>query len=163
MADEFPQVTDKPKKRPQIGRKRELDKQERLTSHKAGENCGCKRLKCFESTTEEERSTLLAKFNQLASKNEQDSFLSTLICVTNVKRRRPRVDEADAALHNYSYKYLVKVNRAGMACEINICVKALLSIFGIGISRVERIRQSIADTGWFGFFIAIVVLTLDAL
>ena len=111
MADsESPQVTNNPKKRPKLGRKREIEKQKRLKSHASGDSCDCKRLKCFQNTTKHERSTLLALFNQLSSKNEQDSFLATLIRVTSVKRRRPRSSEEKAALHNYSYQYLVKVN-----------------------------------------------------
>ena len=150
MADsESPEVTNNPKKRPKLGRKREIEKQKRLKSHEVGDSCDCKRLKCFENTSEHERSSLLARFNGLNSKNEQDSFLGSLIRVTSVKRRRPRSSEEKAALHNYSYQYLLKLNREGIACEIQICVKALVSIFGVGISRVERIRNNIATTGLF--------------
>ena len=55
-ADRFPEVTEPPKKRQKLGRKKERRRDERLSKHQMGPPCNCKRLHCFEVTSEEERS-----------------------------------------------------------------------------------------------------------
>lgn len=57
--DEHPALTEKPKKRPSTGRKRDKTKQARLSDHKTGESCHCTRLKCFDNVKESERKRLL--------------------------------------------------------------------------------------------------------
>lgn len=156
MADEdFAEVTDKPRKRRIVGRKTDFEKKRRVSDHTAGEDCRCSRLKCFETVHEEERNDLLSKFNKLDSKDEQDSFLSSLIRVSNVSRRRLRKPEEEANLHEHSFMYFVRVPRDNnnnedkdSVVEIQVCRSALCSIFGIGKHRISRISNSIASTGF---------------
>ncbi|GFR62103.1 hypothetical protein ElyMa_005446800 [Elysia marginata] len=62
-----------------------------------GPPCQCKRLKCFEVTSEEEKMSLLDRFNSMPSKNEQDAMIASLISVEKEftgccdLRCRPRV------------------------------------------------------------------------
>ena len=147
--DERPVVTEKPKKRPSTGRKRTKSKQARLSDHQTGQSCGCSRLKCFDNVTESERKRLLEKFNTLPSKNEQDSFLASMISVTKPKRRRPRKDKQSAKFHDHSYTYTVLLFDGNDESHYQqICVKAVCAIFDIGISRLERIRKALATTGF---------------
>lgn len=145
--DRHPDVTENPKKRQKLGRKWEQERDKRLSSHVCGPPCKCKRLQCFEKTSAEERGSLLTHFNSLKTKDHQDSFLSTMVRVQPVKRRRPRKDEAEASLHDFSYAYSIKVVRGEEAVEIPVCLPALTSIFGITKSRLERIRSSLARKG----------------
>lgn len=155
MADtEQPEPTNKPKKRPKVGRKCDQNKKQRLQGHQTGEDCKCVRLKCWSNTTEAERNYVIEKFNQIETKNEQDAFLSSLIKVKIVRRRRPRQqlngksDEENAKLHDHSYEYFVKVCSDGaLARNVQVCSIAFCAIFGIGMKRVERIRKSLAETG----------------
>ena len=99
---ENPTVTDKPRKRPILGRKQEIAKKLRLKSHETGKNCNCKLHKCFKKTSEEERSDIVAHFNSLPSKDEQDSFLASRIQIVDVKRRRSRKgNKVDAQVLKY--------------------------------------------------------------
>ncbi|GFN95968.1 hypothetical protein PoB_002247400 [Plakobranchus ocellatus] len=130
-ADRRPEVTETPKKRPKLGRKWEIERIQRLSSHVAGLPCNCVRFRCFEVTTEDERRALLAHLNGLGSKNEQDSMLSGLIQIKPIQRRRPRQEENEAQLHDYTYTYLVNIVREARAVPIPVCLNAFLSIFGI--------------------------------
>lgn len=56
---EYPQRTDKPKKRKVKGSKKENARKKRLTDHVTGDDCRCTRLKCFENTTVQEREILI--------------------------------------------------------------------------------------------------------
>ena len=140
MAD-YPQVTDKPKKRKQHGSKRELKKQQDLKSHVVGTNCNCKNFKCFERTSDVERQSLCDAFNKLESKNAQDSYLATLIKIDLVSRKRPRQDiEDDQRKPNtFTYKYFVKVPRNERAEDIQVCREGFIAFFGISKGRVENI------------------------
>lgn len=86
----------------------------------------------------------------MPSKNEQDSLLASFISVTKPKRRRPRKDKQSAKYHDCSYTYtvlLLDIDNSESNYQ-QICVKAVCSIFGIGISRLERIRKTLATTGF---------------
>ena len=145
--DRQPKLTDNPKKRPKLGRKSEKAKVQRLSSHVIGLPCNCKRLRCFEVTTDVERNALIAHFNSLKSKDQQDSMIASLISIETIKQRRPRQSEEAAKLHNHAYGYCIKVERDGAAVTVPVCFPALLSVFGITKSRVERIRTSLSKTG----------------
>ena len=149
MANEgrHPDITENPKKHRKLGRKWERERDEWLSSHVMGQPCNCKRLKCFEVTTAEERECLLSHFNSLQSKDLQDSFLASMIKILTIKRRRPRQTENAALLHDHSYSYYIRVAREDGAVSIPVCINALLSIFGIGKARVERNQGSLAKTG----------------
>ena len=78
-AMDAPTVTNKTNKREIYDKARDDLKKRRLSSHEIGDNCYCQRFKCLEVTTEAERQELIARFNDLGSKDEQDAFLSTLV------------------------------------------------------------------------------------
>ena len=134
-------------KRLTLGSQRELAKIQRLSSHVVGTPCNCKRLRCFEVTTDAERQTMCAEFNSLPNKNQQDSMIASLITITTVKRRRPRKAEKKCAFRNHSYTYSFEVERDGVGVSVPVCLPAVLSMLGISKARVERIRESLAKTG----------------
>ena len=145
---ENPTVTDKPRKRPILGRKQEIAKKLRLKSHETGKNCNCKLHKCFEKTSFDERSAIVAHFNSLPSKDEQDSFLASRIQIVNVKRRRSRKgNKVDAQYHDYTPRYFVYIERDGTTQTVYVCAKAFVAFFGVTKARVERIRVALAHTG----------------
>ena len=155
MADEgrYPTVSETPKKRKILGRKRDQDRDKRLCSLKQGPPCHCKRLKCFEVTTQEERLNLIDRFNALKSKNEQDAMLASLITISKVKQRRPRTNKENGnQFHDHSYAYELNIVRDGKSTAIPVCFNAFISIFGTTKAVVERIRKSVAETGETFYF-----------
>ena len=150
MADlERPSVTEKPKKRKILGSQRDLQKMQRLSNHSTGVDCGCTRYKCFESVNEAERANLISVFNDYATKNEQDAYLSCLMRTSTVKRRRPRQvgGEENVKPKNMSVSYYVCVKRGPTHEALTICVKAFCYIYGITKNRVETIRNALFKTG----------------
>ena len=143
-----PQVTDKPKKRKRNGSKKAEKTKKLLKSHVTGENCHCTRFNCFENTTPQDRSQIIAHFNELLTKDEQDSLLASHISCELIKRRRPRNDENMARFHDHSYQYSVNVIRNDNAVKLPVCVKAFQAIFGIGIKRIRRVRHAKETTGY---------------
>lgn len=135
------------KKRKKFGSMFEADKKLRNSSYETGEDCCCKRYKCFTNVLQSERTTLIRDFNSLVDRNAQNSYLAGLIGVHAVKRRRPRSEEQDASLHDYSYTYKVRVVRENCLEEVPVCSKGFTSIFGITARRVQTIRASLATTG----------------
>lgn len=77
------------KKRKIHGPMKDVMKKLRLASHETGSNCACKHLKCFDVVVETERRRIIAEFNNMRTKDDQDSYLGGLITVLPVKRRRP--------------------------------------------------------------------------
>ena len=108
--DRKPELTDNPKKTI-LGRKWEKTNVQKLSSHVIGLPCNCKRLRCFEVTTDIERNALIAHFNSLKSKDQQDSMIASLISIKTIKQRRPHQSEEAAKLHNHAYEYCIKDNR----------------------------------------------------
>jgi hypothetical protein len=143
---ENPKITDKPKKRRKIGRNRDVAKRERLSNHVTGPNCSCRR-KCTELlVTNDQRVILLQRFNAFASRNEQDAYLSGLIRLIPIARRRFRRD--NAIPNESSYKYTVRVvDEGGTVTEIVVCYTAFCSIHGITKSRVCTLKHSLVSTG----------------
>ena len=141
------EVTDKPRKRPKIGRKREQVKKAKLTAHKTGENCKCTRFKCFESVSENERSRIIAHFNSLPTKNEQDCFLGGLVKILPVKRRRSRKTSEPSFEHDFSCEYSIIIERDGNFMKVPVCLNAFCAIFGISKGRIRRVRENISNTG----------------
>lgn len=136
------------KKRKVHGRITDVMKKIRLQSHELGKDCQCKRLKCFSETTAEERQLNILNFNQLQSVDEQNSFLSGLISVVPVNRRRSRKpNREEAQAHDASYAYKVRVVRNTITVEVPVCYKAFLSMFGIGKKKLEFIQHSLKMTG----------------
>jgi len=83
-----------------------------------------------------------------ASKNEQDAYLSTMITLHDVERRRSRKDDQhDADFHVHSYKYTLKLSRDECIQSVQICYKAFMAIFGITITRLKTIKKALSITG----------------
>lgn len=97
------------------------------------------------------KNTLIRDCNNIGNRNAKNSYLTGLIGVNAVKRRRPRCDEEEALLHNLtnciSYTYKVRIVRGNSLQEIPVCVKGFVSIFGITARRVQKIRESLATKG----------------
>jgi hypothetical protein len=135
------------KRKPCLGRMTSVCKKLKLQSHETGDDCNCKRLKCFQQVSETERSFLLSRFNLLCNNNEQNSHLTSLITVNNIRPRRPRQDEDRAALHDASYRYRVRVKRNEKMVEVPVCAKAFASIYGVTRGKIEYIQKSLKSTG----------------
>lgn len=90
----------------------------------------------------------------MTSKDEDDSYLSGLILATPVQRRRSRIvvpsnndsDQVDeyqnqpGTLHIATFKYKTQL-------PVEVCAKALLSVFGVSEMKIRRIRNSLAMAG----------------
>lgn len=84
----------------------------------------------------------------MSNRNEQNPYLSGLICVNPVERHdRPTIDLDEADLRDYSYKYKVRVIRDEKAIEIKVCFEAFKSIFGVTNRRVQTQRNALTKTG----------------
>jgi hypothetical protein len=131
------------KRKPCLGRITSVCKELKLQSHEMGDDCNCKRLKCFQQVSEAERSFLLRRFNLLCNNNEQNRHLTSLITVNNIRQRKPRQDEDRAALHDASYRYRVRVKRNEKMVEVPVC-----PIYGVTRGKIEYIVQkSLKSTG----------------
>ena len=148
--DTFAKVTDKPKKRQTVGSAWEKKKCDALASHSSGQNCNCTRLKCFTTTTADDRDNLIDYFNTLETKNLQDAYLSPMVSVQAVKDSRAAKVQNTAAEnrnpHSNSYVYTVLVLRELTSTPVRVCLNAFLAIFGIKRGRVERLRRLRAAT-----------------
>ncbi|CAG4973820.1 unnamed protein product [Parnassius apollo] len=66
------------KKRKTCGRISEVNKKLNLRSHEEGENCYCKRYKCFQVVNLEQRNNILRDFNLLPTRDAQNLYLCGL-------------------------------------------------------------------------------------
>ena len=135
------------KKKPRTCRLSDANKKIRAMRHIEGENCNCKRSKCFENVTLAERSSILTQFNLLGCKDTQSSYLCGLISVNPIHRRRPRKNEAESNLRDHSYSYKVRVIRGDVVVEVPVCHKAFISIHGITNKTVCTLKNSLSSTG----------------
>ena len=146
------EVTQNPKKRPIKGRKRDAAKKARLSGHVTGKICNCKQFQCFEQVSEIEQSRIITQFNAFPSKNEQDCFLSGLMVIKPVERRRSRKEDKPAFKRDCTCQYFVNKSCDGTFTKVPVCVKAFCSFFGITKRRVRRIRESLSKQGWLKMF-----------
>lgn len=65
-------------------------KKMRVSSHEIGKDCMCKRYKCFENVSVEERNRIIKEFNSYETYDKQSEYLGGLITVLPVQRRRNR-------------------------------------------------------------------------
>lgn len=101
-------VTRAPSKRKNShGRMTDVMKKIRLSSHKTGQDCLCKRFKCFENVTEEERKRILREFNGLKTYDTQKEYLGGLITIFQIQRRRNRNPHMSTKFNNCSYVLMV--------------------------------------------------------
>lgn len=139
----------KTKKRPITGRISDVSRKMKVKGYTTGENCKCKRFACFDIISLEERNQLISKFNEYNSFNDQNSYLSGLISVVPVQRRRNRKAENEARFNDSSYAYRVRVIRNEKAIEIPVCYKAFLSLHGVTNRRIQSIKKSLLNIGTF--------------
>lgn len=135
----------KTRKRKVTGRISNVMKKLQEQSHEVGENCHCKRLKCFSVVNEQNRSFIINSFNSL-NRNDQNMYLGGLIAVLPVKQRRSK-NELNANLHEASYGFRVRIRNDGKTVEVPVCFKAFLSLHGIGKKRIETIQKSLKNIG----------------
>ena len=148
---QYPEITEKPKKRKIGTRKKLLEKEKRLRSHTSGPPCNCTLLKCFERISTEERCHLLSSFNNdFANLNEQNAFLSSLILV--LPTERPKPSQFPSKRRVFSYEYQVPVIKEGIAVKVKVCHKAFMSIFGITNRRTQTIKLAVSTTGMHHIF-----------
>lgn len=97
-----------------------------------GMPCQCSK-KCMEKISDIDMINNMSKFYNLNTKNEQDIYIQGLITCTGVKRRRLN---AESSNRQKSFKYSVVIG-----CEKKeVCLAAFLSLFGLTVARVKRIR-----------------------
>lgn len=138
------------KKRKKTGRVTDVMKLLRASSFETGEDCRCKRYKCFKNVSANERNALIKQFNDLGldgGTDAQYSYLGGLISLQPVFRRRPRKPEDQAKQNDGSYTYKVRVMREGSAVEVPVCFKGFQSLFGVKPYRLHTIKTSIMKTG----------------
>lgn len=80
----------------------------------------------------------------MSNKNEQDSHLSGLITMKEVKRRRPRNRNVETE-KPHSAGYGFKIRFKGK--EIEVCKEAFLGIHGITVGRLRRIQNHLVTRG----------------
>lgn len=134
------------KKRKQTGRMSDVLKKLRLQGHEIGDDCKCNRFKCFEMISADQRTRIIKQFNSFANRYDQDNYLSGLITVSNVQRRRPRVGEENAKLHNKSYSYKIRMI-GDDTYELPVCRKAFISLHGITGRRLQFLQKSLTEHG----------------
>lgn len=76
-----------------------------VPERKQGNDCKCSK-KCIEKLSEAEKQEIISAFNNLSSQEKQDFYLSSLIQVSQVTRRR-KVDGNPKLIRNHTYKYKV--------------------------------------------------------
>ena len=96
---------------------------------------------------ESERERIIAQFNAIESKKEQDTLLSGLIAILPVKQRRSRKPEGEEACHDFSYQYFVNTSNEGKCTRIFVYMEAFCSIFGTTRDRIRSIRKALATKG----------------
>lgn len=141
------EFTQKTKKRKKTGRLSDVSKRIRNQSLTTGEPCYCKRFKCFEVTSDEERKKIINELNLLPSYDAQNAHLSGLISIYEVVRHRPRLNPAEAGKKDFSYTYKVRVEREGKFIEIPVCHKGFMSIYGITNRRTITLKHALAYKG----------------
>lgn len=80
----------------------------------------------------------------MSDKNEQDSHLAGLIGIQTITRRRPRKPDGEERKdHSASFNYKIRINGK----EIQVCLKAFLSLHGVTQRRIRRIQHSLVYRG----------------
>ncbi|XP_050314683.1 uncharacterized protein LOC126749093 [Anthonomus grandis grandis] len=103
-----------------------------VPSRTQGSDCKCEK-ECIKRLSPDEKNELFSSFND---QEKQDSYLSSLITVSQIKRRRKNNLNINPQ-RNYTYKYKLRKG----AFELPVCKQALCLIHGIGKKRLERIAS----------------------
>jgi len=138
------------KKRKKTGRLSEVMKKLRATSNEVGSDCCCKRHKCFDVISPEERNRIIKDFNNLGEYNRQNEYLGGLITILPVVQRRSRKDPNEAKFNDSSYSYRLRSYVNGALQDIAVCYKAFLSIHGISNRRGQTIKKKLLISGVVG-------------
>ncbi|KAJ8961536.1 hypothetical protein NQ318_014788 [Aromia moschata] len=101
-----------------------------------GPPCGC-RNKCTEKFSDEEKAKIISDLYNGRPKDEQDSYLQSLIECVQINRRRPRKSQTDARLRisNFHY-YIWKRNE-----RIHVCKQAFVNLHGTNSKAVQRLSN----------------------
>ncbi|XP_063239520.1 uncharacterized protein LOC134540614 [Bacillus rossius redtenbacheri] len=102
-------------------------------------NCKCKK-NCLGSLTNERKHLFLKAFNNIAEQERQDSYLSGLITVLSVARRR--IVSGNKSPRCFSIKYKVRDGPK----QIEVCKMGFCLLHGIGKKRVERIAKHMSTS-----------------
>lgn len=105
------------KKRKKTGISRDVMKVLRATTHELGPDCKCTRFHYF--TTERRR--IIRECNELGSTDVQNSYLSGLVIVLPVMRRRPRKDKEELKVKSATFAYRVRVKVDGDTRDVPVC------------------------------------------
>jgi hypothetical protein len=104
----------------------------------------CKILKCYEKIDIETRQIILQNFNDMDTKNDQDSYSAGLITLKHISRRRSR-GTPEEGQKPHAASYLFKLTNQGH--EIMVCKTAFINLHGITSARLRRIQISLVMTG----------------
>lgn len=147
-SNNIPPPNSNSKKKKKYGKLSDVIKFINLRSHTIGEDCRCKRFKCFMRVPESSRQKIIQSFNLLNTVDEQNIYLCGLITTVPIKQRRPRQQEEDALLHDASFRYRVRIlNIDGQVEDVQICKKAFMSLHGIGRKKLAVLQKSLKLTG----------------
>lgn len=94
----------------------------RATFNELGSDCRCKRHKCFEIISPEERNRIIKHFNDLGEYNRQNEYLGDLITIQPVVQRRSRKDPNEADFNDSSYSYRMRSYVDGVLRDIVCCL-----------------------------------------
>lgn len=98
-------------------------------------------MKCFEKFNEAERENIFEKFyTNFITKDEQDIYLQSLIAVTNVSKRR-KLREGGKERERSFVHFAPKSDNV----RVKICQNAFLSLHGIGVKRVKRLKALLVN------------------
>lgn len=99
-------------------------------------SCRCK---CFDRIVVGDRNEIYERFRSFDTKNAQDAYLSSLISLEDVQRRRPRETTigtpAKTRLHDKQFKYRINTSSKMYV----VCQNAFLGIHGIKQGRIRRL------------------------
>lgn len=124
------------KKRKRFGRMSDVMKRLKLQSHETGEPCKCAR-NCFDIISEYERKSIIKNMNSFKNNDEMNLYLSGLITLVPVQRRRARKTESEAGFRDCSAYYRVKIKRETGVEDIPVCKNAFVSLNGITRGKVD--------------------------
>lgn len=125
-----------------------------------GEDCKCKRYKCFEVISAAHRVEIFKRFRfDFPMRKSQDQFLASLISMEEIKQRKSKSnrennnsdEEENARRHEHSaaYYYRLKVpkvvrDKLGSGdedcVEVPVCRSAFLGILGVSRGRLRSIQ-----------------------
>lgn len=143
------------KRKQKSGRLSDAKRTMNLQSHETGDDCNCKRYRCFQTTSQSQRQRILNTFNSFKTHNEQNLYLTGLISAFGVEKHRPR-KPGSKIRHEASFQYRVKVlvtvetasdTEVTSLEEVPVCAKAFMAIHGIGKGKLDYIKNSIKSTG----------------